>query len=81
LLTIKAVISTATRHTTFPKIAPGRCVIKSKLPPITRPFRNPVVLVGIAAVLAAFAASLFGFWELRLPFWLTQTAAKSYAGY
>jgi thiol:disulfide interchange protein DsbD len=43
--------------------------------------QNPWVLVGIAAVLTAFALSLFGLWELRLPFWLTQAASKSYTGY
>lgn len=25
--------------------------------------------------------SLFGFWEIRLPYWLTQAAAKSYTGF
>ena len=34
-----------------------------------------------AAVLVWFAASLFGFWELRLPAGLTRAAAQSYAGY
>jgi len=43
--------------------------------------QSPLVLLAIAAVLAAFAMSLFGFWELRLPFWLTQAAAKSYTGF
>ena len=43
--------------------------------------QNPVVLIGIAVLLAAFAASLFGFWEMRLPSALTQAASKSYAGY
>ena len=43
--------------------------------------QSPLVLIAIAAVLAAFAMSLFGFWELRLPFWLTQAAAKSYSGF
>jgi len=43
--------------------------------------QSPLVLIAIAAVLAAFAMSLFGFWELRLPFWLTQAAAKSYTGF
>jgi len=43
--------------------------------------QNPLVLAGVAAILVVFAASLFGFWELRLPGRLTQTAAKSYAGY
>jgi thiol:disulfide interchange protein DsbD len=43
--------------------------------------QNPLVLVGVAAVLVIFATSLFGFWELRLPAGLTQAASKSYAGY
>jgi thiol:disulfide interchange protein DsbD len=43
--------------------------------------QNPVVLIVVAAILIFFAASLFGFWELRLPSSLTQAASKSYAGY
>ncbi len=43
--------------------------------------QNPFVLAAVAAILLAFAASLFGFWELRLPYRLTQTASKSYSGY
>ena len=43
--------------------------------------QSPLVLIAIAAVLAAFAMSLFGFWELKLPFWLTQAASKSYTGF
>jgi len=43
--------------------------------------QNPVVLLAVAAVMVAFALSLFGFWELRLPSRLTQAAAKPYAGY
>jgi len=43
--------------------------------------QSPMVLITIATVLAAFAMSLFGFWELRLPFWLTQAASKSYTGF
>jgi len=42
--------------------------------------QNPLVLIAIASVMTAFAMSLFGFWELRLPFWLTQAASKSYTG-
>ncbi len=37
--------------------------------------QNPAVLMLIAAVLLGLAASLFGLWELRLPFRLTQMAA------
>ena len=40
--------------------------------PCWRP--SPLVLIG-------FAASLFGFWELRMPYGLTQMAARSHAGY
>jgi thiol:disulfide interchange protein DsbD len=43
--------------------------------------QNPLVLLGVAAVLVGFAASLFGFWELRLHTGLTRAAAQSYAGY
>ncbi len=43
--------------------------------------QNPLVLIAIASVMTAFAMSLFGFWELRLPFWLTQAASKSYTGF
>jgi thiol:disulfide interchange protein DsbD len=43
--------------------------------------QSPIVLVAVAAILVFFATSLWGFWELRLPYWLTQAAAKSYTGY
>jgi thiol:disulfide interchange protein DsbD len=43
--------------------------------------QSPLMLIAISGVLTAFALSLFGFWELRLPFWLTQAAAKSYTGF
>ncbi len=43
--------------------------------------QNPFVLSAIALILVGFAASLFGFWELRLPTGLIQAASKSYAGY
>ena len=43
--------------------------------------QNPFVLAAVAGVLLAFAASLFGFWELRLPSGLTQSASRSFAGY
>lgn len=43
--------------------------------------QNPVVLLAVAGVLVAFALSMFGFWELRLPAGLTRAAARSYAGY
>ncbi len=43
--------------------------------------QNPFVLGSVAVILLAFAASLFGFWELRMPYRLTQAASKSYAGY
>lgn len=43
--------------------------------------QNPVVLIFVAAILVTLAASLFGFWELKLPHGLTQVASKTYAGY
>ena len=43
--------------------------------------QNPVVLSAIAAILILLATSLFGFWELRLPYWLTRAASRSYSGY
>lgn len=43
--------------------------------------QNPVVLGAIAAILILLATSLFGFWELRLPYWLTLAASRSYSGY
>jgi len=43
--------------------------------------QSPFVLGAIAAILVFFATSLLGFWELRLPYWLTQAASKSYSGY
>ncbi|MBI5521162.1 MAG: thioredoxin family protein [Desulfarculus sp.] len=43
--------------------------------------QNPLVLAAVAGVLLAFALSMFGLWELRLPAWLTSAASKSHAGY
>ena len=43
--------------------------------------QNPIVLGTIAAILVFLATSLFGFWELRLPYGLTQAASRSYSGY
>ncbi len=43
--------------------------------------QSPVVLGAVAAILVFFATSLLGFWELRLPYWLTQATSKSYSGY
>jgi len=43
--------------------------------------QSPIVLAGVAAILVLFAASLFGFWEFRLPSGLMMAASKSYAGY
>ncbi len=43
--------------------------------------QHPIVLIGVAVVLVFFASSLFGFWELRLPYWLNQASSKSYTGY
>jgi len=43
--------------------------------------QNPIVLGAVCVILLGFAASMFGLWELRLPYGLTQAAARSYAGY
>jgi thiol:disulfide interchange protein DsbD len=43
--------------------------------------QSPVVLGAVAAILVFFATSLLGFWEMRLPYRLTQAASKSYSGY
>ena len=43
--------------------------------------QHPIILVLVAAVLIFFAASLFGLWELRLPYGLSQAASKTYSGY
>jgi thiol:disulfide interchange protein DsbD len=42
--------------------------------------QSPLVLIFVAAVMVTMGLSFFGLWELRLPAWLTQAAAKSYAG-
>lgn len=42
--------------------------------------QHPIVLILIAGLLTAFAASLFGFWELKIPYQLMQFATKSHAG-
>ena len=43
--------------------------------------QHPAVLIAIAALLILFATSLFGFWEIRLPYFLTHVASHSYSGY
>ena len=43
--------------------------------------QNPLVLITVAAILVFFAASLFGFWELRLPAGLTRVSSQYFAGY
>jgi thiol:disulfide interchange protein DsbD len=43
--------------------------------------QHPVVLAMVAAVLIFFAASLFGLWEIRLPYAVSQAASKTYSGY
>ena len=43
--------------------------------------QSPIVLGAVATILVFFATSLLGFWELRLPYGLTQAASKSYSGY
>lgn len=43
--------------------------------------QHPAVLMAIAAVMIAMAASLFGFWELRVPYGVMQAATRSRTGY
>jgi len=43
--------------------------------------QHPVVLIAVAAILLGLALSFFGLWELKLPGFLTQAAARSYGGY
>ncbi len=43
--------------------------------------QNPLVLLGVAAILIVFGLSMFGLWEMRLPSGLIQAAARPYAGY
>jgi thiol:disulfide interchange protein DsbD len=43
--------------------------------------QNPLVLALVAGFLVLFAASLFGFWDLRLPGSVSQMAGRLHAGY
>jgi thiol:disulfide interchange protein DsbD len=43
--------------------------------------QHPIVLILVAAVLIFFATSLFGLWEIRLPFRVSQAVSKNYFGY
>ena len=43
--------------------------------------QHPLVLIIIAAFLILLSFSLFGFWELRMPYGLMQAATKSHTGY
>jgi thioredoxin:protein disulfide reductase len=43
--------------------------------------QHPLVLMIIAVLLISLSFSMFGFWELRIPYGLMQTATKSHAGY
>ncbi len=43
--------------------------------------QHPVVLILIAALLTSLAFSLFGFWELRVPYRLMQAVTQSRSGY
>ena len=43
--------------------------------------QHPIVLALVVAVLVFFASSLFGLWEIRLPYSLSQAASKTYTGY
>jgi thiol:disulfide interchange protein DsbD len=43
--------------------------------------QHPIALIFVSAILIFFATSLFGFWELHLPYHLMQISSKSYSGY
>jgi len=43
--------------------------------------QHPLVLTTLAVLLIALSFSLFGLWELKVPFALMQAATKSHAGY
>jgi thiol:disulfide interchange protein DsbD len=43
--------------------------------------QHPIILTLVAAVLIFFATSLFGLWEIRLPYRLSRAASKTYSGY
>lgn len=43
--------------------------------------QHPLVLMMISSLLVALAFSLFGFWELRVPYGLMQAVTKSRSGY
>jgi len=43
--------------------------------------QHPMVLALVAAVLIFFATSLFGLWEIRLPYALSKMASRTYTGY
>lgn len=43
--------------------------------------QHPIVLILTAVLLISLAFSLFGFWELRMPYGLMQVATKSHTGY
>jgi len=43
--------------------------------------QHPIALALVAAVLIFFATSLFGLWELRMPYGLTQAVSKTWTGY
>lgn len=43
--------------------------------------QNPVVLIGVAAVMVALALSMFNLYEFRLPYFLTRLSGKSQRGY
>jgi thiol:disulfide interchange protein DsbD len=43
--------------------------------------QHPIALALVAAILIFFATSLFGLWELRMPYGLTQAVSKTWTGY
>ncbi|RPI77342.1 MAG: DUF255 domain-containing protein [Desulfobacteraceae bacterium] len=43
--------------------------------------QNPLTLVFLSIFMVILAFNFFGFWEMRIPAWLTRVTAKNYKGY
>ncbi|MBN1850397.1 MAG: thioredoxin family protein [Deltaproteobacteria bacterium] len=43
--------------------------------------QNPEVLIIVSGIMIALAFSFFGFWEIRIPAFLSQIASRNYGGY
>ena len=43
--------------------------------------QSPITLIFVACIMTALALSFFGFWEFRIPSFLTRAASKNYSGY